>query len=110
MLHSPLFFLLTASFFFFFFNDPATTEIYTLSLHDALPISGCVEDSLRLRHGIWPRCQTSGSACGQAAAAQALFDRCPAGGIETPTGRRGGGLIRRYLSFRSRARGGRSAS
>src|SRR2546429_9853565 len=31
-------------FFFFFFNDTATTEIYTLSLHDALPISahgGC---------------------------------------------------------------------
>src|SRR3712207_7446433 len=26
----------------FFFNDTATTEIYTLSLHDALPISGCV--------------------------------------------------------------------
>src|SRR5687767_15766554 len=26
-------------FFFFFFNDTATTEIYTLSLHDALPIS-----------------------------------------------------------------------
>src|SRR5438552_5624391 len=25
---------------FVFFNDPATTEIYTLSLHDALPISG----------------------------------------------------------------------
>src|SRR5437764_9964052 len=32
MLHLLLFF------FFFFFNDPATTEIYTLSLHDALPI------------------------------------------------------------------------
>src|SRR2546422_5012180 len=31
---SPLHF-----FFFFFFNDTATTEIYTLSLHDALPIS-----------------------------------------------------------------------
>src|SRR5476651_2893943 len=30
----PVFF----SFFFFFFNDTATTEIYTLSLHDALPI------------------------------------------------------------------------
>src|SRR2546423_10299943 len=30
---SPYFF-----FFFFFFNDTATTEIYTLSLHDALPI------------------------------------------------------------------------
>src|SRR5258706_4648780 len=35
------FFLLILSctiFFFFFFNDTATTEIYTLSLHDALPI------------------------------------------------------------------------
>src|SRR5256885_16659662 len=28
--------------FFFFFNDTATTEIYTLSLHDALPICPCV--------------------------------------------------------------------
>src|SRR3712207_6889529 len=28
------------SFYFFFFNDTATTEIYTLSLHDALPIFG----------------------------------------------------------------------
>src|SRR2546429_6240569 len=28
----------TFFFFFFFFNDTATTEIYTLSLHDALPI------------------------------------------------------------------------
>src|SRR2546429_3649051 len=28
--------------FFFFFNDTATTEIYTLSLHDALPIFGQV--------------------------------------------------------------------
>src|SRR2546426_3871425 len=27
-----------SDFFFFFFNDTATTEIYTLSLHDALPI------------------------------------------------------------------------
>src|SRR2546430_15611837 len=39
---SPLFF------FFFFFNDTATTEIYTLSLHDALPISG------PLPRGPWP--------------------------------------------------------
>src|SRR2546423_6625680 len=31
-------FLLLLFFFFFFFNDTATTEIYTLSLHDALPI------------------------------------------------------------------------
>src|SRR2546425_3958748 len=29
-----------STFLFFFFNDTATTEIYTLSLHDALPISG----------------------------------------------------------------------
>src|SRR5215208_8382608 len=31
-------------FFFFFFNDTATTEIYTLSLHDALPINGTTSD------------------------------------------------------------------
>src|SRR5258708_35566507 len=31
--------------FFFFFNDTATTEIYTLSLHDALPIcAACARD------------------------------------------------------------------
>src|SRR5262244_4661858 len=37
--------------FFFFFNDTATTEIYTLSLHDALPIShqGCFSPAARLR-------------------------------------------------------------
>src|SRR5256885_11268935 len=33
---------------FFFFNDTATTEIYTLSLHDALPI---YQRKLRCRHG-----------------------------------------------------------
>src|SRR2546422_2846509 len=31
-------------FFFFFFNDTATTEIYTLSLHDALPISALLHE------------------------------------------------------------------
>src|SRR2546429_2595804 len=31
--------------FFFFFNDTATTEIYTLSLHDALPISSALVTS-----------------------------------------------------------------
>src|SRR3712207_9553736 len=30
---------LRQQYYFFFLNDPATTEIYTLSLHDALPIS-----------------------------------------------------------------------
>src|SRR2546429_9312157 len=34
------------SFLLFFFNDTATTEIYTLSLHDALPISSCSAPSL----------------------------------------------------------------
>src|SRR2546430_6056216 len=33
-----------SSFFFFFFNDTATTEIYTLSLHDALPICAHARD------------------------------------------------------------------
>src|SRR2546430_9263012 len=36
--NSPLLYTIFSSFFFFFFNDTATTEIYTLSLHDALPI------------------------------------------------------------------------
>src|SRR5256886_7609558 len=46
--------------FFFFFNDTATTEIYTLSLHDALPISSprvpvspCVKSRMPTR---WPAC------------------------------------------------------
>src|SRR5256885_5139535 len=42
--------------FFFFFNDTATTEIYTLSLHDALPISRGSSDRERCR---WPApCRT----------------------------------------------------
>src|SRR5438270_3867751 len=36
---------------FFFFNDTSTTEIYTLSLHDALPISYCNEDLREARKG-----------------------------------------------------------
>src|SRR5260370_37616048 len=39
-----------AMFLFFFFNDTATTEIYTLSLHDALPI--CSLTNLRQRHDL----------------------------------------------------------
>src|SRR5689334_23980024 len=35
----------------FFFNDPAPTEIYTLSLHDALPISGTVVQIQREKDG-----------------------------------------------------------
>src|SRR2546422_7106397 len=40
---SFLFLFVTPICVFFFFNDTATTEIYTLSLHDALPIYGGVE-------------------------------------------------------------------
>src|ERR1043166_10310172 len=38
---------------FFFFNDTATTEIYTLSLHDALPI--CIVHARGLVDGLVPR-------------------------------------------------------
>src|SRR6266498_5885293 len=44
-------FLCVLFFFFFFFNDTATTEIYTLSLHDALPIS---PPSASSRRTPWP--------------------------------------------------------
>src|SRR3712207_7628572 len=49
----------------FFFNDTATTEIYTLSLHDALPISGVLRraaEGLRaLQGGLRPRRHASRS-------------------------------------------------
>src|SRR3712207_7621979 len=49
----------------FFFNDTATTEIYTLSLHDALPIlSACLGPGARLpvcMQGLWGR----EAGCGQ---------------------------------------------
>src|SRR2546425_12204903 len=38
--------------FFFFFNDTATTEIYTLSLHDALPIWVRRRPRARQQHGV----------------------------------------------------------
>src|SRR2546422_812769 len=51
--------------FFFFFNDTATTEIYTLSLHDALPISACFRRPVSARSQTswagWPRGSPRGS-------------------------------------------------
>src|SRR3712207_7545417 len=44
---------------FFFFNDTATTEIYTLSLHDALPIS------LRRAHALARGVRAGGAAAGE---------------------------------------------
>src|SRR3990167_7684736 len=46
----------------FFFNDTATTEIYTVSLHDALPISKC---ALRTAHRATSRCRRSTSTAGR---------------------------------------------
>src|SRR5688572_32439589 len=65
-MHEPstLVIVITVSscYLFFFFNDTATTEIYTLSLHDALPISGrarrrraCAERSRSPRRSRAPR-------------------------------------------------------
>src|SRR2546430_5563868 len=45
-----LFSYLSIFFFFFFFNDTATTEIYTLSLHDALPIFAAAQGQLAAPH------------------------------------------------------------
>src|SRR2546427_3054648 len=45
-------------FFLFFFNDTATTEIYTLSLHDALPISAGFSEASRRSSG-----SAGGGAC-----------------------------------------------
>src|SRR5258705_6181341 len=61
---------------FFFFNDTATTEIYTLSLHDALPISiiarglaaeltaDTIRAPARVRRTAWDRPRQRGAACG----------------------------------------------
>src|SRR3989337_2335455 len=43
----------TVCLFFFFFNDTATTEIYTLSLHDALPIWDSALDARGRPSGRW---------------------------------------------------------
>src|SRR2546430_3055092 len=54
--------------FFFFFNDTATTEIYTLSLHDALPICS--------RSGVsWMRWNRAEIACASVVAVSVFADR-----------------------------------
>src|SRR2546425_3923517 len=64
---------LTVLCFFFFFNDTATTEIYTLSLHDALPICPRIHRPVRSRRPVgWSqrtrpdpaRCDTAVSGIG----------------------------------------------
>src|SRR3712207_6859420 len=58
---------------FFFFNDTATTEIYTLSLHDALPISRRPPDRL----GASPRRLGRQSLAGQRPAGRGGADHSP---------------------------------
>src|SRR2546430_12425212 len=60
-----------AAYHFFFFNDTATTEIYTLSLHDALPI-----------------CTVAAISCRTMTAAAALILRTTAGGVPAGAMRR----------------------
>src|SRR2546429_8141690 len=81
-------------YFFFFFNDTATTEIYTLSLHDALPISVGDRDSVAHRRGPRRRDRRAGIARGvqHGTGAPRL-----AGGVRRDGGRelrRGGGPCR----------------
>src|SRR2546426_11424392 len=63
--------VLPLAFFFFFFNDTATTEIYTLSLHDALPIlgrrdrQGCAGLRARQRRRARPSARGHGAAVGR---------------------------------------------
>src|SRR2546430_6635681 len=58
-------------FLFFFFNDTATTEIYTLSLHDALPISDARPDHFARADG------AAGAArCLSACVRHCVFKRC----------------------------------
>src|SRR6266511_4148397 len=45
----------------FFFNDPATTEIYTLSLHDALPISWSQRRHVRRFNGVRTSADSAGA-------------------------------------------------
>src|SRR3712207_7544670 len=74
---------------FFFFNDTATTEIYTLSLHDALPISG--ERGLHVGRLLLDRALRLGEdhlAIGLdllAGVLEALLDRLPEGRSEEHT-------------------------
>src|SRR2546427_5282458 len=55
---------------FFFFNDTATTEIYTLSLHDALPISIASRSSLTGP----PRSRSKTASMVRVGSAEAVFD------------------------------------
>src|SRR5258707_2622268 len=62
-------------FSFFFFNDTATTEIYTLSLHDALPISDDLVKKLPERNPVTMRIARARNIIGIPIAAEEMADR-----------------------------------
>src|SRR5258708_17969015 len=67
------------SLFFFFFNDPATTEIYPLSLLDALPIANRLVPRAAVRHSGHPsstsRYRLRASRCRYCSCSFAVFSR-----------------------------------
>src|SRR6266480_5383505 len=88
-------------FVFFFFNDTATTEIYTLSLHDALPIPGrpCTASPWSRGASWWVRAGSSGGAPTCAAKGPAGTWRRSAARSIAPSARRsqpeiGSGFVR----------------
>src|SRR2546426_9407669 len=82
-------FIYLLCFFFFFFNDTATTEIYTLSLHDALPISHILprktEWGLAARRYREPR-RVDRRGARRPAPASGRCPAAPAGGPASPKG------------------------
>src|SRR2546430_16479505 len=81
-----------ARFLFFFFNDTATTEIYTLSLHDALPISRGLEAAqrrLQPDRAAHPRARLGGSGPARELPHRRGSARADRGGDLRPTARSG---------------------
>src|SRR3989454_3602629 len=79
---------------FFFFNDTATTEIYTLSLHDALPIYPFSEQ-LRALFRVGLACRFDGSA----ACRHALDQTLPGAGDRKSTRLNSSHLVISYAVF-----------
>ena len=69
--------------FFFFFNAPATTEIYTLSLHDALPILPTFAYQVSGEYAMIEAASANGWLDGEAAMMESLmaFKRAGADGV-----------------------------
>src|SRR2546426_11091528 len=91
-------------FFFFFFNDTATTEIYTLSLHDALPISAELVDHRRIERQARRDDQraTLGDGEGQQAMLLEILGREPLGQRARGGGAQVGGRAGRLRLWRGR--------